>query len=70
MKVTAIIPDSLINNVREISQGRNITECLVIAMNEWVAMKRLKALHEQIKKSPLKFKKGFSAQKIRGLNRA
>lgn len=69
MKVTAIIPDQLVERVRKMSGGNNITECIIIAMNEWVAMKRLGSLHAQILKTPLKFKPGFSAQKIRALNR-
>lgn len=35
MKVTALIPDELIEKVKAKSGGKNITESLIIALNEW-----------------------------------
>ena len=69
MKVTALIPDDLVTEVREFSSGKNITESLIIALKEWLSIQKLKWLHEKVKKSPLTFKKNFTAINIRKLNR-
>jgi hypothetical protein len=69
MKVTAIIPDEIVNNVRTLSKGKNITESLVIALEEWISLKNIHTLNKTLKKSPLQFSKDFSAQKIRATNR-
>ena len=42
MKVTALIPDELVQEVRELTQGKNITESLTIALNQWVDNQKLK----------------------------
>lgn len=69
MKVTALIPDDLINEVKELSGGKNITEALMISLTEWRAIKRVKALNEEIKKTPLAFRAKFKAENVRKLNR-
>lgn len=69
MKVTALLPDTLVNEVKKRSKGKNITESLLIALNEWLAIKRIKYLNASIRKLPLSFEKGFSGQKTRELNR-
>ncbi len=42
MKVTALIPDELVNEVKYLTQGKNITESLTIALNEWVENQKSK----------------------------
>ncbi len=69
MKVTTLIPDYLIEEVRHISKGETITESLLIALKEWLSFKRLATLNQKIQKKPLKFQKGFTSQKVRTLNR-
>jgi hypothetical protein len=69
MKVTALIPDELINEVKALARGKNTTDAMIIAMSEWVSAKRLQALNEKIKKSPLEFTSDYSAAKVRELNR-
>ncbi len=69
MKVTAILPDELIDEVKHYSKGKNITESLIIALMDWIALQKIKELNKKIKKEPLKFKKDFSADKIRLINR-
>jgi hypothetical protein len=69
MKVTALIPDDLINTVQELAQGKNLTESLVKALQDWSSTQNLKKLTLKVKKRPLKFNKTFSAEKIRSLNR-
>ena len=44
MKVTAILPDKLILDVKKLSHGKNITESLKIALIEWVKIQNLKKI--------------------------
>ena len=67
MKVTALIPDELVKEVQRLSNAKNITEGLLVALNSYVALKKLKAMGEAINKKPLKFR--YTAQDIRDLNR-
>ena len=69
MKVTAIIPDDLIKDVQEFSKGKNITDSLIKALNDWLYLKRIQKLNEALKKNPLEFKDGFSAESIREFER-
>ncbi len=69
MKVTAILPDDLIDEIKQYSGGRNITESLVIALRDWIASQKIKELNQKIKKEPLKFRKAFSAANVRSINR-
>jgi hypothetical protein len=69
MKVTALIPDDLVHEVRAVAQGKNITDSLVIALSGWLSIQKLKMMQEQVKKTPLAFKRNFSAQNARELNR-
>jgi len=70
MKVTALIPDELISEVRELSQGKNLTESLVRALKEWTSLQRLRILKANVRKKPIEFIDGFSAQRIRDINRS
>jgi hypothetical protein len=67
MKVTAIIPDNLVNETQAISNAKNITEALIIALNTYISIQKLKAMGEDISKSPLKFK--HTAEEIREINK-
>ncbi len=69
MKVTALLPDQLIDEIRRFTKGKTLTESLMLALKEWLTFKKLAQLNEKIKKNPLQFKKGFTAEKIRTLNR-
>jgi hypothetical protein len=69
MKVTAIIPDSLIREVQRQSGGKNITESITIALKEWRNIKRLKMLNRNIEKKPLALKSSMSYLRIREVNR-
>ncbi len=68
MKVTAIIPDEIINDVRKYTDGKNITDSLIRALNDWLYAKRIENLNDRLSKSPLQFQEGFSAEQIRNLN--
>ncbi len=67
MKVTAIIPDELVKETQALSNAKNITEAMIIALNSYISLEKLKAMGEAINKNPLKFK--YSAEEIRNLNR-
>ena len=67
MKVTAILPDKLVSEVQQLSHGKNITESLKIALDEWIKIQNLKKLNKKIKNQPLKFK--YTAEELRETNR-
>ena len=69
MKVTALIPDDLIEEVREYTKGKNITDSLIKALSEWIEMQKIKNLNIRVSKNPFKFHKDFSPQKTRMINR-
>ena len=69
MKVTALIPDDLVKDVKQYAGGRNITESLITALEEWLSLKKIQSLNEDIMKKPLEFSKDFSAIKNREINR-
>ena len=69
MKVTAIISDNLIEEVRKYAKGKNLTESLTVVLKEWLASKRIKELNQMIKEKPLEFNSGYSAEKVREINR-
>ena len=67
MKVTAIIADDLISNVKRYTRGSTITEAITIALKDWVDIYNIKELNKQIKQDPLFIE---NEQNIRELNRA
>ena len=69
MKVTALMDDRLIDDVRVFSGGKNITESMVIALTEWLNIQKLKRLNNELESAPLRFADGFTAEKARELNR-
>ena len=70
MKVTAILPDELISDVRKLSGGKNITDSLEKALSEWIKLAKLKKLNKKLDHNPLSFSDDFSAEKVRKLNRS
>lgn len=68
MKVTAILPDDMVSDVQEFTGGKNITDSLLKALNDWLYNKRIEKLNSSIKKNPIEFVEGFTAEKIRTLN--
>lgn len=67
MKVTAIINDELVQTVVKLSHGKNITEGLVIALEDYVYRKKIEELINDVENEPLQFK--HSAEEIREVNR-
>jgi hypothetical protein len=69
MKVTALIPDDLVREVRQYAGGKNLTESLVMALKEWTSLRKIKELNKQTRKKPLQFADHFSAETVRSTNR-
>jgi hypothetical protein len=69
MKVTALIPDQLVDEVKHYSRGKNITDSLIIALEEWISLKKIIELNQQVSIKPLEFRKNFSAEELREHNR-
>lgn len=65
MKVTAMIPDDIIKDVQEFTEGKNITDSLIIALSDWLYIKRIQKLNREVRKNPLKFTDGFNAETLR-----
>ncbi|MEO9873027.1 DUF2191 domain-containing protein [Ekhidna sp.] len=69
MKVTALIPDKLIEEVQKTSGGKNITESLIIALQHYVSSKKIYDVLDEIDREPLVFREDFTAYGIRKVNR-
>jgi hypothetical protein len=67
MKITALIPDDIIHDVQEYTEGKNITDSLVKALSDWLYIKRIQKLNGEVKKEPLQFLDGFNSESIRNL---
>ena len=67
MKVTAIIADDLINDVKSCTQSSTITEAITIALKDWLNIYNIKELNRKISKYPILINNGLQ---IRELNRS
>ena len=67
MKVTAIIADDLINNVKAYTHSSTITEAITIALKDWVDINNIKELNKKIARNPIYIENG---QQIREMNRS
>lgn len=69
MKVTAILDDKLIKEIREATGGKNITDSLNIALQSYLSRYKIDKVIDEIEREPLEFREGFTAESIRKLNR-
>lgn len=69
MKVTAIISDELIEKVREISGGRNITDSVTKALEYYVKQHNIQYVIDEIEKEPLQFNEPALPYGLRAINR-
>jgi len=69
MKVTALIPDGLVDEVKKLTGGSTITESLIIALEDYASRKRLLKTIQKIRRQPFTFRENYSAAQIRKLNR-
>jgi len=65
MKVTAMIPDELINTVKEYTQNATITEAITIVLKDWIDIHNTKELNKKIAQNPVFVDNG---QQIRETN--
>ena len=66
MKVTAIIADDLVNNVKAYTRSSTITEAITIALKDWIDLYNIRELNRQIRQKPVSIENG---QNIRKTNR-
>ena len=66
MKVTAIIADDLINDVKAYTHSSTVTEAITIVLKDWLNIHNIKELNKQISKNPIYIDNG---QQIREINR-
>ena len=69
MKVTALISDDLINEVKKATGGKNITESLIIALKGYLSNQKINQIIDEIDREPLMFQEGFEPYGMRTLNR-
>ena len=69
MKITALVPEELIQDVKKYSGGKNITESIIIALNDYINRQRIKKSVQKIKKNPIEFVVEFSEEQVRKKNR-
>ena len=69
MKVTALIPDELIEKVKVKSGGKNITDSLIIALKEYLNEQKVDDLINMVKEEPLFYNSKYTAEGIRKINR-
>ena len=67
MKVTAIIDDNLVNNVKVFTRSSTVTEAITIALKDWLDMYNIKELNKSISKKPIIINNG---RQIRETNRS
>jgi hypothetical protein len=67
MKVTAIIADDLINNVKAYTRSSTITEAITIALKDWVDIFNIRELNKKIIQNPICIDNGHQ---IREINRS
>jgi len=69
MKVTALLPDDIIQEVKKLSGGKNITGSLLIALQDYVAPQKIRKAIQKVKEKPLQFTDRFTAKKVRSVSR-
>jgi len=67
MKVTAIIADDLVNDVKAYTHSSTVTEAITIALKDWLDIYNIKELNKQISQNPICINNG---RQIREINRS
>lgn len=70
MKVTAIIPDEIIDDVKKYTGGKNITDSLIRALNDYLYRQRINHLSNELQQNPIQFREDFSSEGIRNNRKA
>ncbi|MFY0687354.1 MAG: DUF2191 domain-containing protein [Cyclobacteriaceae bacterium] len=53
MKVTALISEELIEEVKAYTGGKNITESITIALKEFISQKKINEVMDEVAREPL-----------------
>ena len=69
MKVTAILPDDLVADVRHLARGKTLTDSLRTSLEDWTRNKRAVALAQAVRKKPLTFTRAARQGTMREQNR-
>ena len=64
MKVTALIPDELIEEVKKLTGGSTITESIIIALEDFASRQRLTRTIQKIRRQPLIFRDNYTAGEL------
>jgi hypothetical protein len=67
MKVTAIIADELVNDVKVYTRSSTVTEAITIVLKDWLDIYNIKELNKKIAQNPICLSNG---QQIREINRS
>jgi hypothetical protein len=67
MKVTAIIADDLVNDVKAYTRSSTVTEAITIALKHWLDVYNVKELKKQIAQKPIDI---YNGHYIRETNRS
>jgi len=67
MKVTAIIADDLIYEVKEQTHCSTVTEAITVALKDWIDLYKIKELNKKIAENPINITVG---KQIRETNRS
>jgi len=67
MKVTAIIADDLVNNVKAYTRSSTVTEAITIALKDWLDLYNIKELNKKISQNPIQID---NYRQIREVNRS
>jgi predicted methyltransferase MtxX (methanogen marker protein 4) len=67
MKVTAIIADDLVNNVKAYTRSSTVTEAITIALKDWLDVYNIKELNKKIIQSPIHIDNGHQIREINRL---
>jgi len=70
MKVTAIIPDEIIDDVKKYTGGKNITESLIKALEDYLYRQRINHLSSELQQNPVRFRDDFNAEETRNNRKA
>jgi hypothetical protein len=67
MKVTAIIADELVNDVKAYTRSSTVTEAITFALKDWLDIHKIKELNKKIAQNPIHIDNGLQ---IRETNRS
>ncbi len=64
MKITALVPEELIQDVKKYSGGKNIIESIIIALNDYINRQRIKKSVQKLKKIHLNLSLNLALNKF------